>query len=458
VGDGLGVITLDLSFFPHVWQPPNSDNFSVGSPTHVGPRRLDPTYTMRSAMKLKQQPEDFRVEELTDAVGGPAGEFALYRLDKTGWTTPDALAAVRRRWQLDWRRLSYGGLKDRHAVTSQFLTISRGPRRNLSHERVTLTYLGQRAEPYTAADIRANRFTVVLRALSDAAESQAGAVLAEVADAGLPNYFDDQRFGSVGDGREFVAREMVFGRFDRALWLALATPYEFDRADAKREKALLREHWGDWPALKDKLPKGHARSLVDYLVHHPTDLKGAVARLRPELQGLYLSAYQSYLWNRMLAAWLTRTLGPDHLADVELKLGRVPVPVRMADDRRAEWEALTLPLPSARLKPNPAAPWAGILDEVLKEEGLTHGELRIKGMQKPFFSKGDRAGCVRPGGPGHAAEPDDLNPGRRKLTLSFDLPRGSYATMLVKRVTAVTASRAHNSDTEGTVQTKGEKK
>ena len=82
-------------------------------------------------MKLKQRPEDFRVEELTDAVAGETGEFAFYRLDKTGWTTPDALAAIRRRWQIDFRRLSYGGLKDRHAVTSQFLTIFRGPERNL---------------------------------------------------------------------------------------------------------------------------------------------------------------------------------------------------------------------------------------------------------------------------------------------------------------------------------------
>src|SRR6185369_14992501 len=96
-------------------------------------RANEPTAT---PMKLKQQPEDFRVEELTDAAGGGAGPFALYRLDKTGWTTPDALDAVRRRWQLDRRRVSYGGLKDRHAATSQHVTVFRGPKRNLSHERI----------------------------------------------------------------------------------------------------------------------------------------------------------------------------------------------------------------------------------------------------------------------------------------------------------------------------------
>lgn len=388
-------------------------------------------------MKLKQRPDDFRVEELTGAVAREAGEFAFYRLDKTGWTTPDALAAVRRRWQIDFRRLSYGGLKDRHAVTAQFLTIFRGPKRNLSHERITLTYLGQRAEPFTSADIAGNRFVIMLRALTEAGVARAEVALAEVAGAGLPNYFDDQRFGSVGDPPEFVAREMVFGRFENALRLALAAPYEFDRAEAKKEKATLAAHWGDWATLKSKLPRGHARSLVDYLVSHPTDFKGAVARLRPDLQGLYLSAYQSDLWNRMLAAWLTRTLGPDNLAAVELKLGRVPVPFRVPDEKRAAWEALTLPLPSARVKPEPDAVWVPVVEEVLRAEGLTLAELKIKGMQKPFFSKGDRAACVHPANLSHAADADDLNPGKRKLTLRFDLPRGSYATMLVKRVTAI---------------------
>ena len=388
-------------------------------------------------MKLKQQPEDFRVEELTAATGGNSGEFAFYRLDKTGWTTPDALAAVRRRWQIDFRRLSYGGLKDRHAVTSQFLTIFRGPKRNLSHERITLTHLGQRTEPYTAHEITANRFVITLRSMSDNAVSLAATALAEVEHCGLPNYFDDQRFGSVDESAAFVAKEMVFGRFEEALKLALMAPYEFDRREAKREKATLKAHWGDWPTLKAKLPRGHARSLTDYLVSHPTDFKGAVARLRPELQGLYLSAYQSYLWNKMLAGWLTHSLGAENLASVELKLDKMPVPVRVPEEKRSAWESLSLPLPSSRVKPTPDDAWAPIVEEVLKAEGLTLAGLRIRGMEKPFFSKGDRLGCVRATNISHTDETDDVNEGKRKVLLKFDLPRGSYATMLVKRVTAI---------------------
>lgn len=394
-----------------------------------------PSGPLNNRMKVKQQPDDFRVDEVTDVVPDEGGDFALYRLDKTGWTTPDALAAIRRRWQLDWRRVSYGGLKDRHAVTSQFLTVYRGPQRNLSHERITVTYLGQRREPFTSADIRANRFAITLRSLSAQDVDRIVEAVDEVIRAGLPNYFDDQRFGSVGEKREFVAREMVFGRFERALWLALAAPYEFDRADARREKELLRSRWGDWPGLKALLPRGHARSLVDYLVSHPTDFKGAVARLRPELQGLYLSAYQSYLWNRMLAEWLVRTFTPEKLVEIDLKLGRVPAPVRVPQEKLGEWKSLTLPLPSARLKPDPTAAWAEIVEAVLREEGLTLPELKIKGLQKPFFSKGERDGCILLAACEHQPGPDELHPGRQKLLMRFELPRGSYATMLVKRVT-----------------------
>src|SRR5438046_9701119 len=118
-------------------------------------------------MKLKQRPEDFRVEEFPAVTpappGTPAGPFAFYRLEKRGWSTPDALAAVRRRWKIEPRRLSYGGLKDRHAHTVQYLTIFHGPKRNVRHHDVAVDYLGQVREPYTSSAIRANRFTIFLR-------------------------------------------------------------------------------------------------------------------------------------------------------------------------------------------------------------------------------------------------------------------------------------------------------
>lgn len=386
-------------------------------------------------MKLKQQPEDFQVEELTDVTPAEHGPFALYRLEKLGWSTPDALAAVRRRWRLEPRRLSYGGLKDRHALTVQYLTVWHGPRRNLTHQGITVTYLGQATGPYTSASVRANRFRVTLRDLTPAACAAAGRALGEVRADGVPNYFDDQRFGSVVPGGEFIARLLVLGRFEDALRLALAGPYEHDRAAAKQEKATLRAHWGDWAACKDLLPRGHARSLADYLLHHPGDYRGAVARLRPELRGLYLSAYQSHLWNRMLARWLQEHCRPEQLVPVDLRLGRLPFYRGLDEAQRDALRGLRLPLPSARTRLEADDPRAALVQAVLAEEGLEASQLRVKGIRELFFSKGERSAVCLPEGVHAAAGPDELHPGRQRLLLAFDLPRGCYATLIVKRLT-----------------------
>jgi tRNA pseudouridine13 synthase len=398
-------------------------------------------------MKVKQQPEDFQVEELTDVAPTGSGAFAFYRLTKRGWSTPDALAAVRRRWQVEPRRLNYGGLKDRHAVTVQYLTIFHGPRRNLRHQGISVDYLGQLSRPYDSADIRANRFRLTVRSLGAGQVEAALRNLDEVRADGVPNYFDDQRFGSVvsplsprgrgvgAEGPEFVARQLVLGQFEGALRLALAAPYEHDRAPQKEEKALLRAHWGDWAALKEKLPRGHARSLVDYLLHHPGDFRGAVARLRPELRGLYLSAYQSHLWNRMLARRVEESCRPDQVVAVALKLGTLPMWRRLDDEQRRDFEGLTLPLPSARLKIDTTDPRAGLVQAVLAEEGLELKQMQVKGVRELFFSKGERPALCWPANLEAARAADELNAGREKLTLGFELPRGSYATLVVKRIT-----------------------
>src|ERR1051325_7896541 len=111
-------------------------------------------------MHIKEQPDDFRVEELTNVRSSSSGDFALYRLKKRGWTTPDALAIARKRWTLDPRRMSFGGLKDRHADTTQYFTIYRGPQLKLTHANLHVAYLGQVDDAYESKHIESNRFAV----------------------------------------------------------------------------------------------------------------------------------------------------------------------------------------------------------------------------------------------------------------------------------------------------------
>jgi tRNA pseudouridine13 synthase len=386
-------------------------------------------------MKLKRLPDDFQVEEIPAVTAGDRGLFTFYRLSKRGLGTLEAIEAIVRRWNLPRNAIAYGGLKDRHAVSVQYLTIRDGPARALRQTNFSLEPLGRLPFPYGPRHFAGNRFQLVMRDLTESSLASALEALADIPQTGLPNYFDDQRFGSVSACGDFIAQAWLQGNYERALRLAIAEPNPLDRPDTKAEKAILREHWGDWKEAKARLERSHARSLVTYLVDHPTDFRGAFARMRRDLRSLYFSAYQSHLWNLLLAHLIDQATRPDERVAVPFKLMSLPMPIQLdrnSVETLAKWQ---LPLPSARTKLPAEGPLRTLSDRVMADQGLTWAELRIKHMKDLFFSKATRAAFFFPAHLAHGAEADELYPGRKKLRMSFDLPKGSYATILVKRIT-----------------------
>ncbi len=107
-----------------------------------------------------------------------------------------------------------------------------------------------------------------------------------------------------------------------------------------------------------------------------------------------------------------------------------------------EMAALTLPLPSARAKLEEKDPRRALIQTVLAAEGLEMSQLKVKGIRELFFSRGERSALCLPGGLHYAWDEDERHPGKRKLKLAFELPRGSYATLLVKRIAADPADAA----------------
>jgi tRNA pseudouridine13 synthase len=391
-------------------------------------------------MKLKCQPEDFRVEELPLVSPGGLGTYTFYRLTKRNIGTIEAVQGICRSWNLAGHQVSYGGLKDRHAVTIQYLTIAGGPRKTLSCPTFELEPIGRLAHPYGPDHFRGNRFHLVIRDLREDDLRRATDEISAISSDGLPNYFDDQRFGSVGFSRQFIGHAWLIGDHERALKLALADPNPFDRSGTRALKALIHEFWGRWPELKARLERSSERSIVTYLVDHPTDYRGAFARLRRELRTLHFSAFQSHLWNLILAGWVERHTRPDQRVPVELKVGTFPFPRRLEPAQVQILSQSPIPLPSTRSS-IPDGPLGKVVRDVISRFQLEWSDLRVKHLKDVFFSKGSRAGLVFPQNVNFLARADELHRGRRALHLSFDLSKGLYATILVKRITDV-AERA----------------
>jgi tRNA pseudouridine13 synthase len=384
-------------------------------------------------MKLKRLPDDFQVEEQV-SLRPSGGPFALYRLTKESLGTPEAIDAVLRRWKLERGRVAFAGLKDRHARTTQFLTIRGGPRRGWAESNLWVEYIGQTDRPIHASDITANRFTVVARDLAAEEARHAGQRLAQISRNGLPNYFDNQRFGSLGESGQFIAEPWCRGDYERALWLALADPNVHDSPDEREQKRILREHWGDWPAAKIQLVRSHRQSIVMYLADKPGDFRRALALVRQDLRSIWLAAFQSHLWNQILGAVIRRTCRAEQLSQQTIGRRELPFFDALDDDQRSELARLVLPLPSARLH-LAGSPLEPLYREVLAAEGLELRLVRVKYPRDAFFSKGDRQAVFLPGDLQQTIANDDLYSGRHRLTLRFTLPRGSYATIFIKLLT-----------------------
>jgi tRNA pseudouridine13 synthase len=112
------------------------------------------------------------------------------------------------------------------------------------------------------------------------------------------------------------------------------------------------------------------------------------------------------------------------------------MPRDLDENQRNDLGGLNLPLPSSRLHVDPGDPRLAPMEVVLREEGIEREQLKLKGFREMFFSKGERAAWCFPDNLQSGAKPDDKHAGRKKLELAFELPRGSYATLIVKRITA----------------------
>ena len=94
-----------------------------------------------------------------------------------------------------------------------------------------------------------------------------------------------------------------------------------------------------------------------------------------------------------------------------------------------------MPLPASRTRLGDG-PIDDLAREVVAEQGLAWEDLRVRHLKDVFLSKGDRAAMFRPGSWSQSdLEDDELYPGKEALELRFDLPRGAYATLIVKRLT-----------------------
>jgi tRNA pseudouridine13 synthase len=356
----------------------------------------------------KLRPADFRVREAANFPTSSAGAYAVYTLSKTGGGTLEALAEIRATLELEPFAVSFGGLKDAHAETAQTVTILDGPKEDRRFDRSRLRYLGQSLRPFTSEDILGNDFEIVLRDVAATPADDLASHAMKRCREPFPNYFDEQRFGSRGADGGFVAQAWCRGDFGEAL---------------RRATATLRQ--------TDPLRRG----IGNHLQRRPGDFRGAFALVPSAFRSLYLAAFQSWLWNRLLDAELRSAWPAETLGDIDVAGQRFAVPRFAPSDGWQAWVDRELPLPAARQKIGDAE-LVRRMEGILSEFGMTYPQLRVDFPRDSQFSRGTRRAFVAAENFRAEAKADSLHADKSAVRLEFRLPPGAYATTLLKVLAA----------------------
>lgn len=385
--------------------------------------------------KIKVKPEDFIVKEVSSIPLKEKGQYSVFILKKKGWNTVDLLKKIAQRLKIPLECISYGGKKDRHAVTEQFITIKKIPRAvNLREDKFELRHIGFSDEPMTPQLIKENVFKVTVRAISPDAVDSIVSQIEKVKKYGFINYFDDQRFGSFDPKQGFIAEKIIKAHYNGALKIYLTHIYPEDKKEAKQRKKQIFENWGNWAACLNLAKTRFEKLAFNHLLEHPKDYVSLLQKIPKEEMSMFFSAYQSFLWNETVRR-LIKTLFPDENLVFHKGVAGEYIFFDEIDEKSFDYiKELQIPTASSKAK-MPDELTEKIYNEILSERQIKPSQFNLKKIRQAFFKSTERAVLVIPKIQ-YKIENDEVYEGKRKLVLEFVLPRGSYATMLIKRVFA----------------------
>lgn len=382
---------------------------------------------------VKDSIEDFCVEEIPLYLPCGEGEHLYTVIEKRGVTTLDAIRRLARVLKLSERDVGYAGMKDARGVTRQTVSFPRvKPEEVLALELPGIRILSavRHRNKLKLGHLAGNRFRIRVRGVVPDALSRAEAILAVLAKRGVPNRFGEQRYGVQGNSH-LIGRAMLAGDWCAAVATLVGDPAKVS-GEAWRS-AIEAYRRGDLEASLQLFP-GHCRTerdVIQRLVKRPDDFEGAFRAVNPRLKKLYLSACQSALFDRVVEARLDSL---DTVREGDLAWKHANGACFLVTDVAAE-------APRAeRFEISPSGPLFGcrmtmpegeeqVLEQsILADEGLDpaafdlSGGLRMEGERRPLrVPLGEPRASLDDGG----------------LILEFSLPKGSYATAVLREVVKV---------------------
>ena len=411
--------------------------------------------------RVKQSIEDFIVEEvLIDGqvvptsltqkpmprINSKPGPWTWMIIEKRGIDAITLLLILSRKLGVNTRDISFGGLKDTIAVTSQIVSVRgvslSGIPNDFGRNIKVLNAVGM-DRAFTIKDIWGNEFTIRVRGINESRRDNIACIISQVMERGLPTYYGYQRFGLKRPNSHIIGKYIILGKFEEAIseLLAHAYPMEPPRIREVREFIARTE---DYAKALELIPKGYRyypeRVVLRHLSSNPRDFANAIRKLPHELLTIYVEAYQSYIFNLVLSERIGKNL-PINTAvpgDMVVLLDEHGLPTRhmihvteTMVDKVNELVKMGRAVPVAHMVGQSTKPLPGLQGdielEILRREGVDPSMFRVKSIPRLSIRGGYRPLFVKP-------LIFNVSGSGNDLTLVFRLPRGNYATVFLREL------------------------
>ncbi|OPY28821.1 MAG: putative tRNA pseudouridine synthase D [Methanocella sp. PtaU1.Bin125] len=394
--------------------------------------------------RLRNDVADFVVDEISDVKAGETGDCLIVRVVKENWETHHLLRDMARQLGISDDRIGIAGIKDKRAVTSQLMSIRGAAAEDLSRitlPRVSVTPLGRSNKDIAPGDLKGNDFDILISDIDigrQEMEKRVSGISAGIAAAGgVPNFFGYQRFGIRRPVTHLVGERIVKGDIEGAAMTYIARSFPWE-SQASREVRDAVWKTRDFRSGLETYPLNlrYERAMMHRLVERPGDYAGAFRALPGNLISMFVHAYQSYLFNRILSQRMKTGLsltvpgtgdvvcfsgpgGEPDPAKIELVTAKNRPDVLYLQKRRRAF--LVLPLAGRDTKPE-------MIDEtartVFEAEGVALEGFEIEQLPE-LTSAGRWREAVTPVSP-------VIVPEETALRAKFFLRKGSYATTVLR--------------------------
>lgn len=397
---------------------------------------------------IRAKNEDFYVEEIPETYPSGEGPNTWLWIEKNSRTTLDVVLDIARELKINRKQMGFAGMKDKKAVTRQWICISNKTPEELQGleeklHNVKIINITPNQKKLRMGQLVGNKFRLMVRGVDDpeSATQEAQEILNQLKERGVPNYYGYQRFGKDRPNTHLVGKALIKGGVKDAVDRYIGHPYDTEPKHIQEARRFYDE--GELEESLESMPSGmrYEKMMLRALIKEMKK-KGelteksyilALRSIPKPLSRMFVHAYQSYLFNRAVSE--RSKLGIDQYVKGDILIDNEEHLIHEfseeeIDNQIKKFEAH----PSSPLYGSKVPLAGGKLGE-MEQKVLDEENLKLEDFTVPQMSKLGSHGIRR----AMRFKIWDVSAEATEegVLLSFSIPKGCYATAVLREVMKV---------------------